>query len=685
FVGKVLSKDQTERTLDPVATYPVPKDQIKGDEIELVGDSITKEMKLRYVGRRTISRYGCYGCHDIKGFEKARPIGTALQDWGRKDPTKLALEHIEEFLHHHGEPDGSSTDKRLSTAARLAVHDTEKFNASPNAEEDKSATFFYEQLNSHGRAGFLWQKLRDPRSYDFEKVETKGYDERLRMPKFPFDEKQIESIATFVLGLVAEPPAEKFVYRPKGAALDRIEGEKLLTKFNCVGCHVIDLPQITQRIDAKDFRFDLSDHDKFHELLDKVKEGSLLAFVRGIDPDRVLKVDDGEPAKLFDRLKKLTDDLDKSVDSTDLKLLDGAKLSELHDRLDKAAGEGQHEKLDKFLGKLLGQLAYADWTPADHTAAANLLVGLKPSPSDPLVNVKTGDATVSFHGLLYQAPDPQDDPADQEYAYDLWETRQIGHKLLLPGSRLLVPALKQAGVQPARGGEFAEWLVGKLKSEKSDMNTFQAWQMSPPPLYQEGIKVQTPWLYKFLKQPHQLRFTTVLRMPKFNMSDDEAAKLANYFSAVDGSPYPYQDVPQREPAYLSDASNAHPQYLSDSWKLFNAPLCIKCHALGARPYQGDPAKDIQGPNLNLAADRLRPDWTLLWLNKPAWITPYTSMPAPLPRNQTQFPEFFKGDARTQTTALRDALMNYHRLMEQEGKVVVEAAPAAAPAAKGGGE
>ncbi|MEX0585058.1 MAG: hypothetical protein WD176_00340, partial [Pirellulales bacterium] len=97
---------------------PVPSQRIKGDEIELVHhdddpDSLSPDEKQRrlllYVGRRTVSRYGCYGCHDIAGFEEARPIGTALQDWGRKDTSKLAPEHIEEYLHHHGEPDGSST------------------------------------------------------------------------------------------------------------------------------------------------------------------------------------------------------------------------------------------------------------------------------------------------------------------------------------------------------------------------------------------------------------------------------------------------------------------------------------------------------------------------------------------------------------------------------------------------
>ena len=80
------------------------------------------------------------------------------------------------------------------------------------------AAYYYNDLVHHGRAGFLWQKLRDPRSYDYLKTETKGYDERLRMPKFPFNEDDIEAIETFVLGLVADPPAKEYIYRPEGAA-----------------------------------------------------------------------------------------------------------------------------------------------------------------------------------------------------------------------------------------------------------------------------------------------------------------------------------------------------------------------------------------------------------------------------------------------------------------------------------
>lgn len=97
-------------------TFPQKKADVIGDETVLatedgagVADAAQwREMKLQYVGRKTISRYGCYACHDMPGYEEARPIGVALQDWGRKDTSKLGFEHIEEYLHHHGEAAGSA-------------------------------------------------------------------------------------------------------------------------------------------------------------------------------------------------------------------------------------------------------------------------------------------------------------------------------------------------------------------------------------------------------------------------------------------------------------------------------------------------------------------------------------------------------------------------------------------------
>ena len=212
--------------------------RLKGPEVELVGTfrdaEDAKRKVLLYVGRKTISKAGCFACHDIPGFEDAQPIGTALTDWGRKDPSRLAFEHIVEYLQNgeHG-------------AHRSGHHVTDgdaESSSDPNerADEDFDESFYEHQLEQHDRVGFLWQKLKEPRSYDYAKTENKGYLERLRMPQFPLTDQQREAVATFVLGLVADPPAEEFLYHPTPRKQAIVQGRQVLDKFNCGGCHMLE-------------------------------------------------------------------------------------------------------------------------------------------------------------------------------------------------------------------------------------------------------------------------------------------------------------------------------------------------------------------------------------------------------------------------------------------------------------
>lgn len=622
YLSKALSGDAVTQTIgkktdgvwviEPSKIYggkdsEIAADQIKSDEIELFtadgsvpDDATWQQMQLNYVGRRTISRYGCYGCHEIPGFEKARPIGAALQDWGRKDTSKLAFEHIHEWLHHHGEPDGGSTYNRVEATIEGALAggvEEGYFDGDKEVEEQEmSAAFFYKSATSHGRPGFIWQKLRQPRSYDYEKVETKGYDERLRMPKFPFNEQQIEAIATFVLGLIAEPPADNYQYRPTGSEKDIIEGEKLIKKYNCTGCHILELPEVRYGVEAASITSDLNDKG---ELRSKADHPAALALLNHLKPPR-----------------------------------------------EGWTGERGDFEIDE----------------------------------EPM-NVPV----LSVRGLRVGFPDSDEDLVDQIHSFDLWENLKIGDKQWLPGHRVVVPVTSLQEIIPARGGEFAQSLVEHLKKTRTDNNASLAWQMAPPLLYKEGIKAQTPWLYNFLLEPTPIRHTTVLRMPRFNLSKEEAQTLANYFAAVDEAPYPYQDKTPADPDYIHARTETvadlldGQDYLETSWKALNGPLCIKCHSVGGRTFKAtDPKKDIQGPNLQRVQDRLRADWVKLWLYKPNWITPYTSMPVNFPKDKPQFDELFKKDADSQVIGIRDALMNYDRLMENHGRVIYE--PAKAPAA-----
>ena len=598
-------------------TFPQKKSDVVGDEAVLAtedGAGVAdagqwREMKLQYVGRKTISRYGCYACHDMPGYEESRPIGVALQDWGRKDTSKLGFEHIEEYLHHHGEPAGSphaSTTERIVTARKRAAAGGAAKGQFTEEEEarEMTASFFYESLQRHGRPGFIWQKLRAPRTYDFEKTTTKGYDERLRMPKFPLKEDEIEAIATFVLGLVAEPPAPQYVYTPDEREKTRIEGEFLLAKYNCTGCHVVELPKITFAADPAGLEstpLDAADHQAALDLLLKLRPP--FKGLTGAEKEYVV---DGEKVKM---------------------------------------------------------------------------------------------PVASFHGFLSAKPDPEEtDPELREYGFEVWEPVDFGTadepKLLLPGAPVSFAESRLVDYEGPRGGSYAELLVDRLLTYRFDQRKL-AWQASPPPLYQEGVKVQTNWLYSFLLEPGKIRYTTVLRMPRFNMSQQEARVLANYFAAVDGAEFPYEEQGPKDVDYLTQRAAelkgsgllvGDQSYLNESWHLLNGPLCVKCHSVGGRRFKAsDPAKDIQGPNLVDVQNRLRSDWVKLWLYKPSWVTPYTSMPVNYGKNATQFPDKFKGDPDAHVLATRDALMNYSRLLEDYGPVIYQppaAATEAAPAAGG---
>ena len=594
FLKKARFSEEAVKEILSSRRFPQASSDVAGDERVLATEDKTAvdeeewhTRKLEYIGRRTISRYGCYGCHDISGYEDARPIGVALQDWGRKDTSKLGLEHIEEFLHHHGEPDGSSTRERVGQAIRDADSDAE------DADEERlngelTQAYFYESLLHHGRPGFLWQKLRGPRTYDYMKTETKGYDERLRMPKFPLKEDEIEAIATFVLGLVAEPPAESYIYTPDVRDSNRIEGEFLLAKYNCTGCHMVELPKVTFGVDV--------DEDVY--------------------PTALKPVDDAEALELLFRIRKPTP------------ALTGGRSTFLID--------GEEVEL-------------------------------------PLA---------SFHGMQMVNSDPEDDLEDRETGFDTWETLDFGNaadpKRVFSGSRISISDGKIVDSTPARGGAFAEWLVDQLTEHTTGGNRKLAWQASPPPLYQEGLKVQTPWLYQFLLEPEKIRFTTVLRMPRFNMSPSEARILANYFAAVDGAEFPYQEQRPTDRDYLAgkQASLAEQgvlvdgtEYLPECWKLLTGPVCIGCHSVGGRKVKiTDPKKDIPGPNLNRVQQRLRSDWVRVWLHNPMRIIPYTSMPENF-SSSAGFPEVFAGDLPAQVDGARDALLNYTKLMEEVGPTV----------------
>jgi cytochrome c2 len=606
-------------------------EETKGAEIELLvsaqdydaGEALSLDQKLMYVGRRSIAKYGCYGCHDIPGFEEAKPIGTTLADWGRKETSKLAYEHILEYLglgHHGGGHAGHGDDHD---------HASEDMGDEPEVRQghfdDDMPEFFEQQLQSHNRIGFLYQKLREPRGYDFEKTREKGFNDRLRMPRFPFSTQDREEVMTFILGLVSDPPRDRFVYQPDRRSAALQQGERVLQKYNCRGCHMLT-PE------KWDVAFDASQ-------LDIENETSAFPPLANV------------PSFPFT-----------------MKQYSAAEMA--------ASRELDHRS--QMHATLVGMPALAD-DALPTVFSQSLDDNLLPEDED----VELADLTqVPFH---------------------LWQPALVGGTVYQAGS--VLPRLNPALVtrrQAADGGVLARYLLTHVTRREKQINPnakgTESWSWVPPPLVGQGTKVQSGWLHDFLLDPYPIRPAVVLRMPRFNMSPDEATALVNYFAARDDANYPYaynqerdqEELQARESKYMAgladpaaraEESASEGTRFNDAMRIVTSPdYCVKCHIVGDFSPEG--ADRGKAPDLTRVFERLRPDYIRRWIARPNGILPYTSMPINIQYKPEDAPfqggvdqQLYHGTSTEQVDALVDLLMNYDKYAGRRASVrpLVEAA------------
>jgi cytochrome c551/c552 len=158
-----------------------------------------------------------------------------------------------------------------------------------------------------------------------------------------------------------------------------------------------------------------------------------------------------------------------------------------------------------------------------------------------------------------------------------------------------------------------------------------AQEQLPPKLLTEGARVDPEWLRKFLSDPslsttdtdrNGVRPYLKVRMPTFSFSDNELRKLVRFFEALSQQPLPY--IPEQVPTLTAKETDMARSLFSST-----AAPCLKCHATG------DPSHDkiATAPNFLLAKERLKPDWVERWITDPQAVSPGTSMPSGLFKQQ----------------------------------------------------
>ncbi|MGD0990734.1 MAG: hypothetical protein ABR874_23260 [Candidatus Sulfotelmatobacter sp.] len=208
-----------------------------------------------------------------------------------------------------------------------------------------------------------------------------------------------------------------------------------------------------------------------------------------------------------------------------------------------------------------------------------------------------------------------------------------------------------------------------------------AQEQLPPKLLTEGARVDPEWLRKFLSNPalnttdtnrNGVRPYLKVRMPTFSFSDNELRKLVRFFQALSQQPMPY--IPEQVPVLTAKESDMARSLFSST-----AAPCLKCHATG------DPNHDkiATAPNFLLAKERLKPDWVERWITDPQAVSPGTSMPSGLVREQTNqwvfagpTPPTFQGYMGDHRKLLTDYIF---QLTPEEQKRVAAAMPHATAA------
>jgi len=189
-----------------IATY---LSSLKHADASYAAAPFMDDPKLAAEGKELVRHYGCAGCHEIGGLEDEGRIGTELTN------------------------EGSKPIERLDFA--LWTEDAKR-GILPDGKPSPRGPWFDPK-------GFFEEKLQNPGIYDEGKYHANPLD-ALRMPKPNLQSNdELEALVTMLLGSTDPTLPPEYMYKPADRRRYIQDGWWIVTKYNCIGCHQIDVDQ----------------------------------------------------------------------------------------------------------------------------------------------------------------------------------------------------------------------------------------------------------------------------------------------------------------------------------------------------------------------------------------------------------------------------------------------------------
>ncbi len=623
----------------------------KGEEF-LGGEEIAKGIKL-------FEELGCFGCHETKGFgeDKNSMIGPDLTEIGSKVNPGWLLEWLKNPKHFR--PSTKMPDFRLGDEDAMAITSylwqnskgpgpggSEKFDDETIDEgawiyESIGCLACHSEMEEDGKVhGPNLAGIGDKTNYEYLVgwlLSPKEHQPKTKMPDMRLDEEDAQYIASFLMTL-------------KGDGYEDISGLEWLTneevakkggdligRYGCFGCHNITgmegMGKIGVELDGIGskhvhlFDFGLLEKEilkgagleDVHENIGEARRAWITAKLR--DPRRF---DEGRYKRPKDKLKMpdfgLSDDEIKALSI----LLTGLREEELPESyVAKLNDEERHliegkKLIDKYNCTGCHQFTIDTLYLEDGTVAKGM--------------VKLEEEDTLF--------------------FQLWEDNdKLGRRA---GDTVQIANGDIERKVESEGGDMGSYIIDYHVEVEGSMAE-EARVFTPPVLHKEGTKVQSAWLFDFLKEPTALRPWLDVRMPVFHMTENEATALSRYFALLEKEEYPYEFIAETKDEYLQEKEKKKPGYLTMAKHLFEHKdvNCASCHVRGEINPEGEPSD--WAPDLSVSRHRLKPDWIVDWLLDPQLIQPGTKMPKFF--REGVFQDILPGTPEEQAIALKDLLMN----------------------------
>jgi len=448
----------------------------------------SKEMKVEHApmltkAKRMFFDLGCYGCHEIAGYETARKIGPPLNAVTKKTNSEFIYRWIKDtksYRQHSRMPNPQFTDQEArAVTAYVTDISTKNSYLLPQAPAGGSAARGEELVESLGCKGchVITESDREVHitdvTYDIAPELTKigskvnrdwlftwiknpkQYHPGTTMPSLRLtDAEALDIVAYLMANKEAHPPANSLdgvdLQSPELIA----EGKAVIRNFGCHGCHDI----------------------------------------AGMEGEGKVSVS-----------------LNEFGSKTHEELFYGDAL---------ARGEVAAENWEEWtIGKLLNSRVYATEVVAQRM---------------PNFAMSKDDATTL--AVLLNSWDGR--KIGETYKHDMGRMGEAIEK-----GRRLVRQYNCAGchIIEGEGGFIRPTLVEAFKKESRSAE--EAISFAPPDLIGEGRKVQPKWLFEFLKSPTtNIRPWLTVRMPTFSFTDDEVNALIEYFQALEGLSEPFEEI-----------------------------------------------------------------------------------------------------------------------------------------------